>query len=128
LIDTLTDIPAYNEPASVDVFPDIEMGHRHDRIAPVFDSEYAIHIFIQQKVEGAASEEDQCGLLAQLRSEITEGIKMRVFSLENAVHKVDGLVLLEIKNADKSGLYNLAKLMDLHVFESDTILIFKAAA
>ena len=126
LIDDLPSIPVYNAPASVDVFPDIEVSQRQG-ISTAFSSEYAVHIYIQQQVGGAADEEAQCALLAQLRSQIVESLKLRAFQLTNAVHPVPNVFLAHVKSADKAGLYNLARLLELHVFESDTILIFKAA-
>lgn len=126
-IDDLKNIPAWNAPASVDVFPDIEMGKR-EGIAPAFLSEYAVHIYIQQMVAGAVGgEAAQCALLLQLRSQIIEGIKPLRFNLANAVHPVVNIIPIAVKNADK-GLYGLDRLLNDHVFESDTILIFKAAA
>jgi hypothetical protein len=125
LISELEEIPASNTFASVDVFPDSETDERRG-IAPVFIASYAIHIFIQQQVGGTPGPEDQCALLTQLRSQILEGIKPLKFNISNAVHPAQNLILAQAKSADK-GLYNLARLLELNVYESDTILVFKAA-
>lgn len=125
LIRELPDIPAFDQAASVDVFPDSEQSQRQG-ISTAFASSYAVHVFIQQQVAGAPDEDAQCALLTQLRSEIVEGLKLRMFQLANAVHAVQNVFLDQLKSAD-SGLYNLARLLELHVYESDTILVFKAA-
>jgi hypothetical protein len=131
LIDNLTDIPGYLDKVSVDVFPDIETSNRQG-ISNAFISQYGVHIFIQQQLTGASDEEAQCSLLTQLRSEIIEGIKLRAFDLTNAVHQTTKLIAVEIQNVDRGfrgkGLYSLDRLLQQHVYESDTILIFKAAA
>lgn len=133
LIDDLTGIPAYDQPVSVDVFPDIETSRRSEKsIAPVFISEYVIHVFIQQQLSGS-DEEAQCALLVQLRSQIIEGLKVWYTKLPDAVHPVTSNVFpIEIMNMDRGfrgkGLYSMDRLLQQHVFESDTILIFKAAA
>jgi hypothetical protein len=124
LVSDLPSIPTTSESVSVDVFPDIEVGERQG-ISTAFHSEYAIHIYIQQQT--GTDEESQCAILTQLRSEIIEGLKTRAFDLTNAVHPVSRVFLNHIKNADKEGLYSLSRLIEFHVFESDTILIFKAA-
>ena len=126
LIDELPEIPGPSDKASVDVFPDSEASERQG-VSTAFQSNYAVHIFIQQKLTGAPDEDAQCALLTQLRSQIIEALKLRMFNLTNAVHPVDRVFLHSIKSADK-GLYNLARLLELHVYESDTLLIFKAAA
>ncbi len=126
LIDDLTALPDHESPAAVDVFPGGETGDR-EGISTAFASSYAIHIVIQQQLSGASDKEAQCAQLAQLRSEIIEGLKLRAFDLTaTAVHPVKNVFLAQIRSSDK-GLYNLSKLMELHVFESDTILVFKAA-
>jgi hypothetical protein len=131
LLDRLEDIPTFNQPASVDVFPDEEKGERQG-ISTAFASEYAIHIYIQQQVSGASDEEAQCALLTRLRSEIVEDMKKRAFNLTDAVHPVNNIFLWRLRNADENGpakgLYNLKRLMNEHVYESDTILVFKASA
>jgi hypothetical protein len=131
LLDRLKDIPAYNAPASVDVFPDTKAGQRQG-ISTAFASEYAIHIYIQQQVSDAADEEAQCALLARLESEIVDDIEDVAFNLDDAVHPVKNVFLWKYYNADENGpakgLYNLKRLMGEHVYESDTILVFKASA
>lgn len=134
LINQLPEIPAWDEPASIDVFPDAEMGERQG-MSTAFSSSYAIHIFIQQRLatvpddgsQGFPSEDEQCALLTLLRSQIIEAIKKLAFDLTDAAHPVDKVFLQSIKSADK-GLYNLQRLLEFHVYESDTLLIFKAAA
>jgi len=126
LIDELPGIPSVSQPVSVDVFPDIEVSERQG-ISTAFKSTYAIHLFIQQQVSGAASEDAQCALLTALRSQIIDRLRVRSFNLTNAVHPVNGVILVHLKSADR-GLYNLNRLLDLHVYESDTILTFRAAA
>lgn len=123
----LDDIPTAAESASVDVFPDIENSERQG-MSKAFSSSYVIHIYIQQQVTGATGETDEqrCELLARLRSEIIEALKLRLFTLSNAVHPVPNVFLAEVKNGDK-GLYGLPRLMQLNVFESDTILVFRAS-
>ena len=132
LVTDLALIPAWGSPASVDVFPDIENTERTG--LTTFKSDYAIHIFIQQQTSGT-DEEAACALLTQLRSQIIEALKPVRLALPNAVHPLaaGSLVLTHAKSADRSpgnpaGLYNLSRLLDAHVYESDTILIFKAAA
>jgi hypothetical protein len=125
--DDLPNIPTVSDPASVDIFPDAEASHRQG-LASIFDSEYAVHILIQQQV-GAddADIEARCAILAQLRSEIVENMKKRMFNLTDAVHPVNRVFLSEIKSADKDGLYSHSRLLQFNVFWSDTILIFKAS-
>lgn len=125
LVDELPNIPDYNQPVNVDVFPDVEHSERQG-FSTAFASTYAVHLFIQQRVTGAASEDAQCALLTSLRSQVIESLKLRMFSLENAVHPVNGLILKHIKSADR-GLYNLQRLLTDHVYESDTILTFRAS-
>ena len=132
LVTDLSLIPASNSPASIDVFPDIENTERKG--LSTFTSDYAIHVYLQQRTDGT-DEEALCGLLTQLRSQIIEALKTARLALPAAVHPVGagGLVMTHAKSADRSpgnpaGLYNLARLLDAHVFESDTIVIFKAAA
>ena len=132
LVTDIALIPAFDAPASVDVFPDIENTERTG--FTTFKSDYAIHIFIQRRTDGT-DEEAACALLAQLRSEILESLKNLRLAIPNAVHTLaaGSMVMSHAKSADRSpgnpaGLYNLARLLDAHVFESDTIVIFKAAA
>jgi hypothetical protein len=125
LMSKLEDIPPATSPASVDVFPDVETSDRLG-IAPAFTSQYSIHIFIQQQVGGSPGPETQCALLTQLRSQILAGLKPLMFSLTDAVQPVRNVFLTQARSADK-GLYNLARLLELNVYESDTILTFKAA-
>jgi hypothetical protein len=122
----LTDIPKFNESVSVDVFPDSEAIHRESM--STFTSHYAIHVYMQQHVAGAPDVEAQCALLAQTHSEIMQGLRSYPFALANAVHPVNfnQLVFVDSKSADK-GLYDLAALEQENKFQSDTILIFKAA-
>jgi hypothetical protein len=131
LKDDLPNIPKYNQPASVDVVPDIENSDRQG-ISTAFLSEYAIHIFIQQQLTGS-NEEAQCALLTQLRSQILESMKLAVFMLPSAVHPVlTPAFPIKIMNVDRGfrgkGLYSLDRLLQAHVYESDTIVIFRAAA
>jgi hypothetical protein len=125
LISELGEIPAASASASVDVFPDVDTSERLG-VAPAFTSSYTIHVFIQQQVGGNPGPEAQCTLLTQLRSQIIEGLKPLMFSLVNAVHPTQRVFLTHARSADK-GLYNLARLLELNVYESDTILTFKAA-
>ena len=125
LISNLEEIPKAETYASVDVFPDVETNERLG-IAPAFKSEYSIHIFIQQQVAGNPGPEAQCALLTHLRSEIVEGLKPLYFSLSDAVRPAQNVFLSHARSADK-GLYNLERLLNLNVYESDTILTFKAA-
>jgi hypothetical protein len=131
-IDESAALPDVGAPVQVDVFPDIEVGERQG-ITNAFASQYAVYLQIQQRltsvaIQGAAAEDEQCALLAQLRSQIIEGIKTRQFSLTNAVHvPLQDLFLFHVKNADQKGLYDLARLLGQHVFASDTILVFRAA-
>lgn len=126
MLTELTDIPKLTEAASVDVIPDIEISERTGGLAPVFASSYAVHVFIQQHVGKGTAEEARCGLLAQLRSEILEGLKRTRFDLATAVRPVNAVFCTGSKNADK-GLYDLHRLMQFNVFESDTIVTFRAA-
>jgi len=100
LLTDLKDIPTHNEPASIDVFPSFEDSERAG-ISTAFSSHYAVHIFIQQQVGGAADPEAQCGLLDQLRSQIVEGVKLRRFQLPDAVHPVQNVFLSHVRNADR---------------------------
>ncbi len=132
LVTDLSLIPPFDSPASIDVFPDIENTERKG--LSTFTSDYAIHLYIQRRTDGT-DEEGACALLAQLRSQIIESLKTAVLSIPNAVHPIAprGIVLTHARSADRSpgnpaGLYNLARLLEAHVFESDTILMFKAAA
>ena len=124
--DDLASLPNYQQPALVDVFPGLEHGDSRGT-STAFESQYAIRFCIQQQLTGAASEEDQCALLSQLRSQIVEGIKTQRFNLTNAVHPVSNVFLHQIRNADRNDLYDQNILQNDHVFKSDTILIFKAA-
>jgi hypothetical protein len=132
LVTDLALIPEYDKPASVDIFPDVEdterVGFKN------FNSQYAIHLYIQRKTDGT-DEEAACALLTQLRSEIIEKLKTVSISVPDAVHPIQefGIVLLSAKSADRSpgnpaGLYNLARLLQSHVYESDTILVFKVSS
>lgn len=125
LLDELSGVPTINQPANVDVFPDVEVSERQG-MSTAFASTYAIHLFIQQQVNGGTSEDAQCALLTSLRSQIVESLKLRMFSLPNAVHPVSGLFLKHIKSADR-GLYNLDRLLHDHVYQSDTVLLFRAS-
>lgn len=131
LLDLLPNIPKVGEPVSVGLYPDEERSERQG-ISTAFASLYAVHVYIQQQVSDAEDEEAQCALLTRLRSEIIEDLKLRAFSLDDAVHPVSGVFLWQIRNSHENGpargLYNLARLMNDHVYESDTILIFKASA
>jgi hypothetical protein len=129
LIDT--QLPDIERPVQVDVFPDVEVSDRQG-ISTAFNSHYAVHLFIQQRLTRAGvgesvEEDEQCALLAELRSQIIEGIKKRMFQLTNAVTPVGNVFLWQVKNADHRGLYDLGRLLEQHVFASDTILVFKAA-
>ena len=124
--DELKDIPQASMPVSVDVFPASEHGKRQGA-SVAFAGEYAFHLYLQQQVAGSPDEEEsRCGLLAQLRSQIIEGLKRTQFNLTTAVHPVQSVIMIEFKSADAKGLYDLERLLQQHVFESDTILIFKA--
>ena len=63
-----------------------------------------------------------------LKQEI-EGMKpWPGFQIPNAVNvPSQGLYLVQVKNADQKGLYDLARLLGQHVYASDTILVFRAA-
>ena len=131
IVTDLAAIPGFDTPASVDVVPDIENTDRTG--LTTWTSDYAIHFFIQQRTDGT-DEEALCALLCQLRSQIIEALKGQQFTLPNAVHPVTlgGLVMMHTKSADRRtgnlpGLYDLSRLLQAHVFESDTIVIFKAA-
>jgi len=128
LIDTASALPDVNSPVQVDIFPDIEICDRQG-VSPAFASHYAVHLFIQQRLTGAANEDAQCALLTQLRSQIIEGMKpWPGFQIPNAVNvPSQGLYLVQVKNADQKGLYDLARLLGQHVYASDTILVFRAA-
>ena len=134
----LSQIPTYDQPASIDVFPDTELRERtksgSGASLATFTSHYAIHVFIQQRTDGT-DEEALCGLLSQLRSEVINLIPAAGLSLPNAVHPLaaNQLVFMEAKSVDRGpdgrgALYDIARLEEAHVFESDTIVIFKAAA
>jgi len=132
LVSDVQSIPQYDSPASIDIFPDIEATNRTG--ANNFNSEYAIHLFIQRRTDGT-DEEAACAVLARLRSEIIEELKKSKLSIPNAVHPIaqHGIVFMNAKSADRmpgnpAGLYNLSRLMQSHVFESDTILIFKVSS
>jgi hypothetical protein len=132
LVTDLSLIPAYDAPVSIDVFPDIENTERHGQ--STFTSDYAVHIFIQQRTDGT-DEEAACALLTLLRSQIIEALKPQHLALANAIHPLaaGSVVMTHARSADRSpgnpaGLYNLYRLLEAHVFESDTIVIFKAAA
>jgi len=132
IVTDLKFIPPYDAPSSIDVFPDIENTERHGQ--STFMSDYAVHIFIQQRTDGT-DEEAACALLTLLRSQIIESLKNQWLVLANAVHPLaaGSVVMMHAKSADRSpgnpaGLYNLPRLLEAHVYESDTILIFKAAA
>jgi hypothetical protein len=120
------DIPQSGDPASVDVFPDTEAAQRQGA-STAFASEYAIHLYLQQQLGGPVDREDQCAQLTRLRSELIEGLKSRMFDLTNAVHPVNRVFLAHLRSADKVGLYSLARMMEVGVYESDTILVFKAS-
>jgi hypothetical protein len=51
--------------------------------------------------------------------------------LTNAVHAVSNVFLSHIESADKrpgfKELYSLSRLLEHHVYESDTLLVFKAS-
>ena len=133
LIDEVSKLPDANSPVQVDVFPDIELSDRQG-ISNAFSSHYAVHLFIQQRLtsavitDGAKDEDTQCALLTRLRSEIIEGLKSAQIPLTSAVHtSAQGLRMVQVKNADKQGLYDLARLLGQHVYASDTILVFRAA-
>jgi hypothetical protein len=129
LIDELAALPDVDSPVQVDVFPDIEISDRQG-ISTAFASHYTVHLYIQQRLTSApdGDEDVQCALLTQLRSQIIEGIKLRQFKLTNAVHvPLQDLFLVQVKNVDQKGLYDLARLLGQHVFASDTILVFRAA-
>ena len=127
LVDTASALPDVNSPVQVDIFPDIEICDRQG-ISQAFASHYAVHLFIQQRLTSAANEDAQCALLTRLRSEIIEGLKSAQIPLTSAVHtSAQGLRMVQVKNADKQGLYDLARLLGQHVFASDTILVFRAA-
>lgn len=124
--DELKNIPQSDMPVSVDVFPDAEHGKRQGA-SVAFAGEYIVHLYLQQQVAGSGDEEEsRCALLAQLRSQIIEGLKRTQFDLTTAVHPVQSVIMIEFKSADAKGLYDLERLLQKHVFESDTILIFKA--
>ncbi len=125
--DDLNAIPPTGEAVSVDVFPGDETSVRQG-MSPAFASVYTVHIFMQQKLGAdATDDENQCGLLTQTRSEIIEAVKMLMFDIPDAVHPATGLFMVEAKSADKVGVYDLPRLLKLRVYESDTILTFKAA-
>ena len=66
----------------------------------------------------------------QAVGEISMPIHCRLFfsAATNAVNvPSQGLYLVQVKNADKQGLYDLARLLGQHVYASDTILVFRAA-
>jgi len=127
LIDTASALPDVNSPVQVDIFPDIEICDRQG-ISQAFASHYAVHLFIQQRLTSAANEDTQCALLTRLRSEIIEAMKPLSFAIPSAVHvPKQGLYLVQVKNADQKGLYDLARLLGQHVYASDTILVFRAA-
>lgn len=132
VVSDLASIPEYDSPASIDIFPDIEVTNRTG--INNFNSEYAVHLFIQRRTDGT-DEEAACALLAQVRSEIIEALKTSKLSVPNAVHPIArlGIVFLHAKSADRmpgnpAGLYNLSRLLQSHVFESDTILVFKVSS
>jgi len=132
LVTDLALIPDNTQPVSVDVFPDIEDTERQGM--HTFTSSYAVHIFIQQRTDGT-DEEAACALLALLRGQIIESLKNARLSIPSAVHPLaaGSLVMTHAKSADRApgnpaGLYSLARLLQAHVFESDTIVIFKPAA
>ncbi len=126
LLDELPNVPAYNEPVDIDVFADGESSERQG-VSTAFTSIYSIHLVLRQQVSGAANEDTQCSLLTALRSQIIEGLKLRAFSLTNAVHPVNRVFLVQPKSTDMR-LYDLKLLKDAHTFMSDTILTFRAAA
>ena len=53
LVDTASALPDVNSPVQVDIFPDIEICDRQG-VSPAFASHYAVHLFIQQRLTGAA--------------------------------------------------------------------------
>lgn len=127
LVSDLESIPQYDSPASIDVFPDVDATDRTG--ANNFNSQYAVHLFIQRRTDGT-NEEAECAILARLRSEIIEALKTSRLELPNAVHPIarNGIVFIHAKSADRTGLYNLSRLLESHVFESDTILVFKVSS
>jgi len=128
LISELPKIPGVSDPVSVDVFPGGENSDRQG-ISTAFLSLYTVHVYLQQQLSGGMNEQEaQCALLVQLRSDILEGLKLRKFHLTNAVHPVSNVFLSEIKVVAGETLgYNLARLLQHNVFESDSILVFKAS-
>lgn len=131
MLDPMTEIPAYDEPVSVFVAPGMERSDRAG-ISTAFESTYTVHIALQQQISGAADEEVQCERLMRLRSEILEDLRTRSFQLTDAVHPVTHAFVISVENASENGKvglpYNLARLLNDHVFESDTILTLKASA
>jgi hypothetical protein len=120
------DIPTATEAVAVDVYPDTETSEKQG-ISTAYMSEYAIHIYIQQQtMGGAGTEEEQCALLTQLRSQILDAARKLRFDLDDAVHAVRGVFPVSIKSADK-GLYDMGRLLSDNVYASDTILIFRAS-
>ena len=126
-VDDISVLPYVGAPAQIDVFPDIEVCDRQG-ISTAFSSQYAIYLLIQQRLTNVNDEDAQCSLLTRLRSEIIEGLKSQQILITNAVHpSSQGLRIVQVKNADRQGLYDLARLRGQHVYASDTILVFKAA-
>ena len=132
LIDTLADLPKYNEAASVSVVPSGESSERNG-MSHAFDSTCIVHLVMKQVVAGAAiGEEAQCAKLAAVRSQILDGLRTRALDLDNAVHPVKRVFIVGLKSAVHNAargpeLYSLDDLMASHVFHSDTILTFRAA-
>lgn len=125
LLGELSKIAPYGQPVNVDVFPDAEACERQGA-STAFKSVYAIHLFIQQQISGAPDEDAQCQALTELRSQIIEALKLRMFDLTGAVHPVGRVFLSHVKSADR-GLYDLQRLMQDHVYASDTLLTFRAS-
>ena len=119
-------IPTFEDAPSVDVVPGGIAVHRES--LATFTSQYAVNLFIQQQLAGCPDEDELVGLLIQLQSELLESLRTAPLELPNAVHKVkfNQLGFLDSKPGD-GGLYSLPRLREARVFESDTILIFKAA-
>lgn len=134
LMDTLPNIPKYNEPVSVDIIPEIETSEKLG-ISTAFTSLYSIHLYIQQQVSGAQSEDGRCAMLTALRSQIIARLKAlrQGFDLSaTAVEPVSKVFLKHYRSGDRGpfyggGLFDLSRLLELHVYESDTILTFKAS-
>lgn len=131
LLDPLVNIPGIESPVNVFIAPGSERSVRQG-ISTAFESTYTLHIAIQQLITGADNEETQCAALMRLRSEIVDDLRQRMFSLTDAVHPVNNVFVVQAETAAEANrtslTYNLARLLNDHVFESDTIVTFKASA